>query len=146
MNIICKNEDETIKAAQGLAKGLKPQDIILLSGTLGAGKTVFARALIRELCEQPNLEVISPTFTLVQTYDAPPESKITQIHHYDFYRLEDPDEIFELGWEDSLADGITIAEWPERLGPYKPASYLDISILTRENQSDQREIQIRQAG
>ena len=140
--IISNCESDTIKAAQDLAKNLMPNEIIFLNGTLGMGKTVFARALIRALCKDDTLEVISPTFTLVQTYDA----DLAPISHYDLYRIEDPDEIFELGWEDSLADGITIVEWPQRLGPYVPTSYLDISITNANNQSDQRQIQIKHIG
>ena len=117
---------------------MEKADIILLNGTLGMGKTVFARALIRALTHAPELEVPSPTFTLVQTYD----SQNGPIHHYDLYRLEDPEEIFDLGWEDSLADAITIVEWPDRLGPYKPARTLDITILAGDNNGNTRQIQI----
>lgn len=102
---------------------------ITLSGTLGAGKSVFARALIRALTGDPALTVPSPTFTLVQTYD----SKHGPIHHYDLYRVEHPDEIYELGWEDSLTEGISIIEWPERLAGMKPADTLDIHIEATDN-------------
>ena len=134
--IISNSESDTIKAAKDLAAEIKPNEIIFLNGTLGMGKTVFARALIRALYKDDTLEVISPTFTLVQTYD----TDIAPIAHYDLYRIEDPDEIFELGWEDSLTDGITIVEWPRRLGPYAPTSYLDISITNTDN--DARKISI----
>jgi len=127
--IISKSESETIAAAQTLAKDIKDGDIILLNGTLGAGKTVFARALIRALCENDSLEVLSPTFTLLQTY----ESEGSEIHHYDLYRLEDPEEILQIGWEDSLSSAITIVEWPERLGIHKPTEALDITITIDEN-------------
>lgn len=138
MDIKTASEAQTIEAAQQLAPTLKTADIILLNGTLGMGKTVFARALIRALTHAPELEVPSPTFTLVQTYD----SQNGPIHHYDLYRLEDPEEIFDLGWEDSLADAITIVEWPDRLGPYKPARTLDITILAGDNNGNTRQIQI----
>lgn len=134
--ILSHSENDTIIAAQDLAKTLEPNAVVFLNGPLGAGKTVFARALIRALCKAPVLEVISPTFTLVQHYDG----KNSPIAHYDLYRLEDPEEIFELGWEDSLADGITIVEWPERLGPYKPQEYLNITLSNHDN--DDREIVI----
>ena len=129
MIVTTTREEETAKAAQTLAKDLKEGNIILLNGTLGAGKTVFARALIRALCKNDSLEVLSPTFTLVQTY----ESEQAEIHHYDLYRLEDPEEILQIGWEDSLAQAITIVEWPERLGPHKPIEALDITITIDEN-------------
>ena len=129
MTLISQSEADTIKAAKDLSKTLQSPDIILLNGNLGMGKTVFARALIRALCDNPDLEVVSPTFTLLQTYESPN----FDIHHYDLYRIEDPDEILELGWEDSLHDGITIVEWPERLGAYKPSQYLDITISNSDN-------------
>lgn len=139
MDIQVKTEEETAKIAADLAPSLKSGDIVLLHGTLGMGKTVFARALIRALTGNAEEDVPSPTFTLVQTYDAP----AGPIYHYDLYRIEDPDEIPELGWEDALADGIIIVEWPERLGPYKPAQTLDISLSSVDNNPSARQIQIQ---
>jgi len=138
--MLCKSESDTEKAAQELAKDIATPNIIFLNGTLGMGKTVFARALIRALCNQPNLEVVSPTFTIVQTYEAPDFN----INHYDLYRIENPDEIQELGWEDAIYDGITIVEWPERLGAYKPSQYLDITLSNSDNNPNHREILIQQ--
>ena len=138
--ILSKSEADTIAAARQLAQKLTAPKIILLNGNLGMGKTVFARALIRSLCNNPNLEVVSPTFTLVQTYD----TDTTTIYHYDLYRIEEPDEILELGWEDSLYDGITIVEWPERLGAYKPSEYLDITLSNSDNSDSTRQIKIQQ--
>lgn len=105
-------------------------DLIALYGTLGVGKTVFARAFIRARAGADE-EVPSPTFTLVQPYDCAP----VPIYHFDLYRLNQPDEILELGFEDALADGTVLVEWPERLGPYMPNDRLDIEITqgTREN-------------
>ena len=130
--------EETEKVAQTLASQLKGTETLLLHGNLGAGKSVFARALIREITENPELEVPSPTFTLVQTYDAP----ASVIYHFDLYRLEDPDEIFELGWEEAQSEGLSLIEWPERLGPYKPRETLDIHIRSIDNDSQTREISI----
>lgn len=138
-SILSKSEADTIKAAQDLAGEIKARDIIFLEGSLGAGKTVFARALIRTLCGEDALEVISPTFTLVQSYEA----AIGEIYHFDLYRIEDPEEIFELGWEDALAEGIAIVEWAERLGPYKPKPTLDIILSNSDNHKDHREILIK---
>lgn len=139
-NILSKSENDTAEAAKTLAKTLKAPQIILINGTLGMGKTVFARALIRALCNDSDLEVISPTFTLLQTYD----SERGAINHYDLYRIEDPNEILELGWEDSIYDAITIVEWPERLGAYKPSEYLDITLSNSDNSDTTREIHIQQ--
>ena len=98
-------------------------DLIALYGTLGVGKTVFARAFIRARAGADE-EVPSPTFTLVQPYDCDP----VPIYHFDLYRLNQPDEILELGFEDALADGTVLVEWSERLGPYIPNDRLDIEI------------------
>ena len=123
---ITKSEDGTAKIAKTLAKTLKKGDILCLYGDLGVGKTVFSRALIRTLCENPTLEVPSPTFTLVQIY----EYHTHKIRHFDLYRLEDPDEIYEIGWQDALYEGITIIEWPIKLGALLPKKRIDITIET----------------
>ena len=138
MNITVQSEDETAKAAADLAPSLSRGDVILLHGTLGMGKTVFARSLVRALTGTPDLEVPSPTFTLVQMYETP----ACPVYHYDLYRIEDPEEIHELSWEDALSGGITIVEWPERLGLYKPGAALDITITTAENGQNSRKILI----
>jgi tRNA threonylcarbamoyl adenosine modification protein YjeE len=138
MKTITRSEEETAKTAADLAADLKPGDIILLHGTLGMGKSVFARGLIRALANNPHLEVPSPTFTLLQTY----ETAQGPIHHYDLYRIEDPEEILQLGWEDVITEGITIIEWPQRLGPYKPESALDITLSNVENDPYARQITI----
>lgn len=146
MEKICENEEETAKAAAELAAELQPGDAVFLHGTLGMGKSVFARGLIRALTNDPVLEVPSPTFTLVQTYECAGENSGFPVHHYDLYRIEDPEEIFELGWEESLTGGITIVEWPERLGPYIGARgakrVLDIRIAAVENSPMHRKIHI----
>ncbi len=135
---------QTEETARALAPKLKRGAILLLHGNLGMGKTAFARALIRALVNDPYHEVPSPTFTLVQTYDTPE----SPIYHFDLYRLEDPEEIFELGWEDAISEGITIVEWPERLGPYKPAKsnaqILDITLSSVEDKPNARQILIEE--
>jgi len=138
MEAITYSEEETAHIATGIAKTIKPGDILLLRGDLGAGKTVLARALIRILSHQPDLDVPSPTFTLLQTYD----TEQGPLWHFDLYRLKDSQEIYELGWEEALGDGIVVVEWPERLGVLKPARYLDIAISAGENSPDQRKIEI----
>jgi len=129
MIFTCENEDETIKVAEDFAASLRPRDIILLNGDLGMGKSVFARAVIRAMMQSPTLDVPSPTFTLVQTYEAP----IADIWHFDLYRLEDPEELYEIGWEDALTSGILMVEWPERLGHLTPKSAIHITLSQGEN-------------
>ena len=104
------DEAATTAFAAAIAPLLRPGDLVALSGDLGAGKTTFARALIRALAGNPVLEVPSPTFTLVQTYG---EARIP-VSHFDLYRLADGSELDELGLDDALASGIALVEWPER--------------------------------
>ncbi len=138
MEIITTSEKETQKTAEDIAPSLRSSDVVLLYGTLGMGKTVFARALIRALTANPALEVPSPTFTLLQTYDG----QNAPIYHYDLYRIENEEEIIELDWEDAIAGSITIVEWPERLGSFKPRSRLDITLKNVENNPNSRQILI----
>ncbi|WP_458095834.1 tRNA (adenosine(37)-N6)-threonylcarbamoyltransferase complex ATPase subunit type 1 TsaE [Roseomonas sp. WA12] len=106
--------------AAGLAR---PGDAILLHGPLGAGKSAFARAFLRAAAGDPALEVPSPTFTLVQSYDLPE----TEVHHMDLYRLDGPDALPELGW-DEAREGIVLVEWPDRLGALTPGDALRITL------------------
>ncbi|WP_420407691.1 tRNA (adenosine(37)-N6)-threonylcarbamoyltransferase complex ATPase subunit type 1 TsaE [Hoeflea sp.] len=99
----------TTLLAEDLALAIKPGDCLCLFGDLGAGKSTLARALIRAVADDPDLEVPSPTFTLVQTYELR-----LQIAHFDLYRLADPEELDELGLDEALEDGVALVEWPER--------------------------------
>ena len=112
----------TADLAQKLAPMLKAGDVIALHGGLGAGKTTFSRALISALLSQ-DTDVPSPTYTLVQTYDGPD----FPVFHFDLYRLEDPSEVFELGW-DETQDGLALVEWPNRAGSHLPTWRLDLCI------------------
>ena len=109
--------------AAEIAEGVRPGDAILLEGPLGAGKSAFARAFLRALSYNPALEVPSPTFTLVQTYDTPRGP----VHHFDLWRLDGPAALEELGWDDLTRD-IVLVEWPDRLGYLTPENALTIRL------------------
>ncbi len=117
------DEAATAALARSLARLARGRDVVALSGELGTGKTVFARAFIEALSEAPE-EVPSPTFTLVQTYEAAP----APVHHFDLFRLAGPEETLELGVEEAFAEGISLIEWPDRLGPYLPAERLEVGL------------------
>ncbi len=123
LTVALADPDATARLAVALAKLLRPGDVVALRGDLGTGKTTLARALIRALTETDE-EVPSPTFTLVQTYAAAD----FEIWHFDLYRLEKPEDAVELGIEDAMAEGVTLIEWPERLGSWLPAHRLDIRL------------------
>jgi tRNA threonylcarbamoyladenosine biosynthesis protein TsaE len=123
MILVAETIAEMENYAAGLASRVAPGQVWLLEGNLGAGKSTFARALIRSLCNDRTLEVPSPTFTLVQTYEA----MIAPIYHFDLYRLDDPNDIWPLGWEDATArDAVALVEWPDRLGVYCPAKAIRV--------------------
>jgi len=105
-----------------LAPHLRACDVLLLSGGLGAGKTTFSRGLINALSGAD--EVPSPTYTLLQTY----ESETFPIYHFDLYRIDSPQEVWELGIEEALDEGLSLIEWPQRLGDIAPDGALNINI------------------
>lgn len=116
-----RNESDTASFAAQCAAAAKNGDIFTLSGPLGAGKSVFCRSFIQHLSGS-DIDVPSPTFTLVQTYETPKGT----IWHFDLYRIEDPEEIYEIGWEEALSDGILLIEWPERLENHMPSTRKEI--------------------
>ncbi len=126
LTIDLPDETATADLARRVGALLKAGDMVALRGDLGAGKTAFARALIRALSGPDGVDrdVPSPTFTLVQTYETP----VGPVHHFDLYRIETPDELAEIGWDDALADSIVLVEWPQRAGYRLPARRLDITL------------------
>ncbi|RMF17542.1 MAG: tRNA (adenosine(37)-N6)-threonylcarbamoyltransferase complex ATPase subunit type 1 TsaE [Alphaproteobacteria bacterium] len=107
-----QDEQATARLATTLAGMVRRGDVLLLSGPLGAGKTAFARALIRARLADPGLVVASPSFTLVQTYCEPQGS---EIWHADLYRLNGEEDVEDLGLEEAIDEGaLMLVEWPER--------------------------------
>jgi tRNA threonylcarbamoyl adenosine modification protein YjeE len=119
-------EQATRRLAMDVAATLAPGDLVTLSGDLGAGKTTFARAVIRHLAGDHRLEVPSPTFTLVQTYTLP---RFTVVHG-DLYRVSEARELTELGLEDA-SDAVVLLEWPERIPDALPTDRLDIAFTLK---------------
>jgi tRNA threonylcarbamoyladenosine biosynthesis protein TsaE len=121
--IILPDLAATEALARALAQRARPGDTILLEGPLGAGKSALARAFLREAAADEMLEVPSPTFTLVQSYD----TNHGTAHHFDLWRLTGPEALTELGWDEARAD-IVLVEWPDRLGSSWPADALHIRL------------------
>jgi tRNA threonylcarbamoyl adenosine modification protein YjeE len=117
------DETATVRLAEDIAALLRPGDVVTLAGDLGAGKSALARAVLRAVADDPDLEVPSPTFTLVQTYATPRLA----LAHLDLYRLGDPDEIAELGLDD-LADHVLLVEWPDRAGDRLADDRLEVTL------------------
>jgi tRNA threonylcarbamoyl adenosine modification protein YjeE len=133
------DENATARLAEDIAAMLRPGDLIGLSGGLGAGKTTFARALIRALAADPAYEAPSPTFPLRIDHSLAG----LKVVHADLYRLGSPGELDEIGLEDALAEGAVLVEWPERLPHDLSAERLDLTFVP---EGDGRRIEIRGAG
>lgn len=127
ISFISQNEEQTSDIAARLSEMTQIGDIWALHGTLGMGKSVFARAFIKNLTDAE--EVPSPTFTLVQMYAAPH----FEIYHYDLYRLEKPSDIFELGIEEAFYSGVCLVEWPDKMERLAPRNMWNVSFEPDEN-------------
>ena len=129
IKLISKSEADTLKIASEFAKKVNTGTVVALYGTLGAGKSAFCRGFIQSLCKAE--DVPSPTFTLLQTYEA----KDFEIYHFDMYRLKNPEEAFEIGIEDAFIDGVSLIEWPEKIGYLLPKNAIRITIEIQDDQS-----------
>jgi tRNA threonylcarbamoyl adenosine modification protein YjeE len=118
------NEQATARFANDVAAALEPGDLVTLSGALGAGKTTFARALIRHLANDDTVEVPSPTFTLMQSYELGSFALV----HADFYRLSGTADLAELGFDDLPEGTVILLEWPDRAAGLLPPDRLDITF------------------
>jgi len=123
-SVLLPNEEALQRLVKDIAIALEPGDLITLSGDLGAGKTTLARALIRHLAGDPAVEVPSPTFTLVQSYELPRFPVV----HADLYRVSGSSELAELGFEDLPAGAVILLEWPDRAAGFLPPDRLDITM------------------
>ena len=131
-------ESETKALGQALARLLRPGDLVLLSGGLGVGKSTLVRSLIQRLAEA-DIDVPSPTFTLIESY----ELNIS-VHHVDLYRLEGPEQVWELGLDDLMESGAVLVEWPER-APYL-AKDPHLSVRFEHGADDSRVVTLTASG
>ena len=135
--ILTQGEDETSNVGERLARTLRPGDVVLLYGELGAGKTAFVRGLARGLGADPE-GVSSPTFTLIQEY-----AGRIPLYHVDLYRLQ-PQEIPDLGLDDlMLGDGVVAIEWADRW-PGRPDAAVEVTI--EHSGEDERSIRVSRLG
>jgi len=120
---ILSNETDSIKFAHSFARTLKAGDIVLFYGDLGSGKTFLCREIIRCFCGK-NTHIISPTFNLLQTYQAPDFT----IYHFDLYRLKSAEEVYELGIEEALQNNLCLIEWPQAIEDMLPARCIKVQL------------------
>ena len=131
LEIRTHSEQETFQLAENLARELRGNELILITGELGAGKTVFVKGLASGLGVKAVDSVCSPSFTLVNIY-----SGRVGLFHVDLYRLEDPEEIADLGLEDCLGSGVMAVEWAERLpSDFRSGKMIEISIAVEADDS-----------
>lgn len=135
LNVISHSEEETIALAEKITSLFRPGDVIVLSGKLGSGKTVFVRGLAKALKLDENL-INSPSYTVVNEY---PGDK--PLYHFDLYRIADESELYEIGWDEYLdRQGLIVIEWGEKAKSYLPDKYYQIKFEIKDE--NHREIDI----
>lgn len=142
-SFIAVDISDTEKLARMLADLASSIDCITLSGEVGSGKTTFARAFIRHLVGDVNVQ--SPTFLLVQNYDYQRNGDAHSLQHLDLYRVKHSDELIELGLDDLLAGQLCLIEWPEIASAHLPEDRLDI-VFTHHADDEKREITCHAKG
>ena len=135
---ISHSENDTIEFAKDVAEKLNKHSIIVLSGDLGSGKTKFTEGILKYFGLDD--EISSPTFTIVNEYDA----KDVKLFHFDLYRLEDIDEFYAIGGEEYLQNGICIFEWGEMIESILPKGYIKITFSRDLENVDLRKLKIEQ--
>lgn len=131
MEFITHNDSETAQAASRLAAMLVPGDVVILRGEMGVGKTVFTKGLCTALGVTDI--VTSPTFTVVNEYDGAQ----MPVYHFDLYRIEEEDELLEIGFEEYLQNGgVCVIEWPQNAGNALPKHGYEVTISRLENENE----------
>ena len=128
-----QSEEETFELARDMARRFSGKEVVLLSGELGAGKTIFAKGIAAGLGIKSCAQVCSPSFTIMNIYQAR-----FPIFHFDLYRLEKSADILDLGWEDYLDRGVVIVEWGERV----PFTLEAIRVHIKKGSGDKRIIEV----
>ncbi len=137
---LSKNEEDTKNFAKSLASHLKKQDIIVLTGDLGSGKTKFTEGILSYFGLEN--EISSPTFTIVNEY----QKDDINIYHFDVYRLEDSSEFYEMGGEEYFENGICLIEWGELIEDALPKDYLHITFSKVDKNENIRNIVVECFG
>src|SRR5688572_14869044 len=122
--VVLPDEQATMRLMVDVASALEAGDVLTLSGDLGAGKTTFARAMIRYLAGDETVEVPSPTFTLMQIYELPRFPVV----HADLYRVSGSEELAELGFDDLPEGAVVVVEWPDRAAGFLPNDRIDVTL------------------
>ncbi|MDE1995170.1 MAG: tRNA (adenosine(37)-N6)-threonylcarbamoyltransferase complex ATPase subunit type 1 TsaE, partial [Rhizobiaceae bacterium] len=137
ISLFLADDAATTRLGEDLALALKAGDCLALSGDLGAGKSSLARAFLRAMADDTELDVPSPTFTLVQSYELR-----YPVSHFDLYRLGDASELAELGFDEALQTGICLVEWPEMAEGELPKDRIDLRL---DHEGDGRRVTITAA-
>lgn len=140
-NFISKSESDTINFAKNLASKLNKTDVIVLTGELGSGKTKFTQGFLEYYGLEK--EISSPTFTIVNEYNAPNN---LNIYHFDVYRLSDSDEFYAIGGEEYFENGICIIEWGEIIQDALPKDYIHITFEKDNENENYRLLKIQTVG
>lgn len=140
-HLLSESPEETELLGEALGRLLEAGQAVALAGELGAGKTCLVRGLARGLGVDPSVYVSSPTFTLLNQH----QGRLT-LHHLDLYRLGDPDELVEVGFDDCLrGDGVTVIEWMDRFPSEAPPERIEVTLAFAEAE-DARRLEVRASG